>query len=89
MDDTLTHTLFTRFSTGRTPGKGDFNASKMFSLLEDPFGIWCFFHAPQEEAVVEINRYENLKVRTDRNALLSIPLCMKWQGLGAAIGTAV
>ncbi len=68
MDDTLTHTLFTRFSTGRTPGKGDFNASKMFSLLEDPFGIWCFFHAPQEEAVVEINRYENLKVRTDRNA---------------------
>ena len=23
------------------------------------------------------------------NALLSIPLCMKWEGLGAAIGTAV
>ena len=60
--------LFTTFSAGRTPGKSDFNASKMFSLLEDPFSIWCFFHAPAEEAVHETNRYENLKVRTDRNA---------------------
>lgn len=67
MDETLINTLFTRFSSGRTPDKTDFNASKMFSLLEDPFGIWCSFHAPQEEAVQELNRYENLKVRTDRN----------------------
>ena len=61
-------TLYNTLSAGRTPGKQDFNASKMFSLLEDPFGIWCFFHAPKEESVNEINRYENLKVRTDRNA---------------------
>ena len=40
----------------------------MFSLLEDPFGMWCVFHAPAEEAVAEQNRYENLKVRTDRRA---------------------
>lgn len=60
--------LYNTLSAGRTPGKQDFNASKMFSLLEDPFGIWCSFHAPKEEAVNEVNRYENLKVRTDRNA---------------------
>ena len=68
MDETLIDTLFSRFSAGRTPDKTDFNASKMFSLLEDPFGIWCTFHAPAEEAVNELNRYENLKVRTDRNS---------------------
>ncbi len=68
MQETLAQTLFTRFSAGRTPGKSDFNASKMFSLLEDPFGIWCHFHAPAEEAVPEQNRYENLKIRTDRSS---------------------
>ena len=67
MEDTLTNALFKRFSDGRTPDKADFNASKMFSLLEDPFGIWCSFHAPEGAAVNELNRYENLKVRTDRH----------------------
>lgn len=62
------NTLFTHFSAGRTPDKQDFNASKMFSLLEDPFSLWCAFFAPQEEAVYEQNRYENLKVRTDRSS---------------------
>ena len=68
MTDQELQTLFETFSEGRTPGKQDFNASKMFSLLEDPFSIWCSFHAPEEVAVYETNRYENLKVRTDRNA---------------------
>lgn len=63
----MLNSLFTTFSAGRTPDKQDFNASKMFSLLEDPFGIWCYYHAPREEAVTELNRYENMKVRTDRN----------------------
>ncbi|MGB2579220.1 uncharacterized protein AAIR98_001139 [Elusimicrobium simillimum] len=64
---TLAETLFNTFSAGRTPDeKQDFNASKMYSLLEDPFGMWCDYHAPAAEAVHEINRYENLKVRTDR-----------------------
>lgn len=68
MQETLAQTLFAKFSAGRTPDKSDFNASKMFSLLEDPFGIWCNFHAPAEEAVPEQNRYENLKIRTDRHS---------------------
>jgi len=67
MTDQELQILFDTFSAGRTPGKQDFNASKMFSLLEDPFSIWCAFHAPEEEAVYETNRYENLKIRTDRN----------------------
>lgn len=68
MQVTVADNLFARFSAGRTPDKTDFNASKMFSLLEDPFGIWCSFHAPANEAVPEQNRYENLKVRTDRHS---------------------
>lgn len=67
MTDTELQALFDTLSAGRTPGRGDFNASKMFSLLEDPFSIWCFFHAPKEAAVPEPNRYENLKIRTDRH----------------------
>lgn len=67
MENNLFDSLYQTFSAGRLPGKEDFNASKMFTLLEDPFSIWCSFHAPQEEAVSELNRYENLKVRTDRN----------------------
>ncbi len=59
--------LFNTLSDGRTPGKQDFNASRMFTLLEDPFSVWCAFHAPREEAVPEANRYENLKIRTDRH----------------------
>ncbi len=68
MEQNLADTLFDRFSAGRTPAKEDFNASKMFSLLEDPFGVWCSFHAPADQAVPETNRYENLKVRTDRHS---------------------
>ena len=68
MEDTLAGSLFARFSAGRTPDKSDFNASKMFSLLEDPFSIWCDFHAPKEEAVPEQNHYENLKIHTDRHS---------------------
>lgn len=67
MTDTELQALFDTLSAGRTPGREDFNASKMFSLLEDPFSIWCFFHAPKEAAVPEPNRYENLKIRTDRH----------------------
>ena len=66
-DNDLQH-LLAEFSGGREPEKQDFNASRMFSLLEDPFSVWCSFHAPAEEAVPETNRYENLKVRTDRRA---------------------
>ena len=66
MTENELQTLFNTLSAGHVPGKQDFNASRMFSLLEDPFSIWCVFHAPKEEAVPEPNRYENLKIRTDR-----------------------
>ena len=68
MNDSEVNQLVTTFSAGRIPNEQDFNASRMFTLLEDPFSIWCNFHAPKEEAVPESNRYENLKVRTDRSA---------------------
>lgn len=68
MSEDQLHQLFAEFSAGRTPDAQDFNASRMFTLLEDPFSIWCNFHAPAEEAVSETNRYENLKIRTDRHA---------------------
>lgn len=68
MTDTELEQIFTAFSAGRTPNEQDFNASRMYTLLEDPFSIWCHFHAPKEEAVAEYNRYENLKIRTDRSA---------------------
>lgn len=68
MNDTELDRLIATLSVGRTPEKQDFNASKMFSLLEDPFSIWCSFHAPAEAAVYEQNRYENLKIRTDRHS---------------------
>lgn len=58
--------LYNKFSAGRTPGKEDFNASKMYALLEDAYGMWCNYHAPQSEAVEEANRYENLRTKTDR-----------------------
>ncbi len=68
MTDLELSKLLDTFSAGRTPDKQDFNASRMFTLLEDPFSIWCNFHAPESEAVPETNRYENLKIRTDRSA---------------------
>ena len=68
MNDSEVSQLVATFSAGRIPDEQDFNASRMFTLLEDPFSIWCNFHAPKEEAVPESNRYENLKVRTDRSA---------------------
>jgi uncharacterized protein len=33
----------------------------MFLLLQDPFGMWCSYHAPKEAAVEEPNLYENLR----------------------------
>ncbi len=68
MTDSELQQIFTQFSAGREPSAQDFNASRMFTLLEEPFCIWCTFHAPQEEAVPESNRYENLKIRTDRSS---------------------
>lgn len=66
MIDTLE--LYKKFSAERAPDRCDLNASKMYALLEDAFGVWCSFHAPQSEAVEEINRYESFKLKTERTA---------------------
>ena len=67
MEDTsLAKQLFDKFSAGRIPCANDLPAGKMFQILEDPFGLWCHFHAPKEEAVEEPNLYENLRGKTDR-----------------------
>lgn len=58
--------LFNTFSAGRTPSSQDLPAGKMYQILEDPFGLWCHFHAPENEAVEEPNLYENLRGKTDR-----------------------
>ncbi len=62
----LAKQLFDNFSAGRTPGQEDLPAGKMYQILEDPFGLWCHFHAPKNEAVEEPNLYENLRGKTDR-----------------------
>jgi uncharacterized protein len=59
--------IFNKFSASRVPGKDDFHAGKMFLLLQDPFGMWCSYHAPAEEAVEEPNLYENMRGRADRS----------------------
>lgn len=59
--------IFNKFSAGRTPNQQDFNAGKFFLLLQDPFGLWCNYHAPKEEAVKENNLYEDLRSKTDRD----------------------
>jgi uncharacterized protein len=62
----ITEEIFYKMSAGRAPAAGDFHAGKMYLLLQDPFGLWCNYHAPQEEAVEEPNLYENMRGRTDR-----------------------
>ncbi len=63
----LVEDIFDKFSAGRTPSQQDFNAGKFFLLLQDPFGLWCNYHAPKEEAVKEDNLYEDLRSKTDRD----------------------
>jgi len=58
--------IFTKYSAGRIPSHEDFNAGRFFLLLQDPFGLWCNYHAPKEEAVKEDNLYEDLRSKTDR-----------------------
>lgn len=63
----LIEEVFNKFSAGRMPTQQDFNAGKFFLLLQDPFGLWCNYHAPKEAAVKEENLYEDLRSKTDRD----------------------
>ncbi len=60
----MTDELYTRFSAGRLPDHSiDLSASRIYTLLESPFTIWCGYHAPKEAADPEFNRYEQQRSR--------------------------
>ena len=40
--------------------KASLSASEIYKLMNDPFWIWCQFHAPKEKAVVVKDRYLDL-----------------------------
>lgn len=40
-----------------------FKPSMAYDLLHDPFKVWCEYHAPREEAVEEISRYDEIKMQ--------------------------
>jgi uncharacterized protein len=39
-----------------------FRPSTIYRLLNDPFGVWCDYHAPKEEAVEEVSKYEEMRM---------------------------
>lgn len=39
-----------------------FKPSVIYRLLNDPFGVWCDYHAPSDQAVDEISRYEQIRM---------------------------
>src|SRR3989304_680085 len=40
-----------------------FRPSLTYYLLEDPFWVWCEYHAPREEAVDETMRHDELRMQ--------------------------
>ena len=40
-----------------------FRPSLAYYLVNDPFWLWCEYHAPKAEAVDETTRYEELRMR--------------------------
>lgn len=40
-----------------------FRASDFYQLINDPFWIWCQLHGPKEEAVIEPNRHDELRIK--------------------------
>jgi len=46
----------------------DFGASRLYTLLESPFSLWCDYHAPRQELKDETNRYDKLRFRQSRSA---------------------
>ncbi|MFA6584536.1 MAG: hypothetical protein WCS77_09590, partial [Elusimicrobiaceae bacterium] len=71
---TLAQELFNTLSANRSPGPTDFRASKMFSLVQDPFGLWCDYHAPLELAFEENVRYDNARSAKDKSSKADIIL---------------
>ena len=40
-----------------------FRPSLSYYLLKDPFWVWCEYHAPKQEAVDEMTRYDELRMQ--------------------------
>ncbi len=40
-----------------------FHPSLAYQILQDPFWVWCQYHAPKTEAVDEISRYDEMRMR--------------------------
>jgi hypothetical protein len=40
-----------------------FRPSPSYYLLKDPLWLWCEHHAPKQEAVDEITRYDELRMQ--------------------------
>ncbi|NLO91946.1 MAG: hypothetical protein GX410_08175, partial [Elusimicrobia bacterium] len=53
-------------SDSRQPNdRTDFRSSRIYAVMEDPFTLWCSFHAPREQAVQENSTYEADKSRRE------------------------
>ncbi|MCX5783473.1 MAG: TM0106 family RecB-like putative nuclease [Elusimicrobia bacterium] len=60
-------TVYKKFSDNRLPSDSqDLRASKIYSLLQDEFGLWCFYNASRELAVSENGRYEQARSLRDK-----------------------
>ena len=54
-------TLITRATGNKEPSKLTvFPPSMVYELLNDPFKVWCDYHAPKAEAVDETSRYDEI-----------------------------
>ena len=66
MQHTL-ETIYNRFSAGRQPDdKTDLRASKIYTLMQDSFGLWCHYHVPADEYANENGRYDEARSMRDK-----------------------
>ena len=58
------HTFIERVTNGKEPDRNTmFRPSMIYDLLHDPFKVWCEYHAPKDQAVDEVSRYDEIKMR--------------------------
>jgi hypothetical protein len=56
--------LIQRATSGRKFNRHElFRPSPSYYLLKDPLWLWCGHHAPKQEAVDEITRYDELRMQ--------------------------
>ncbi|MFQ5960355.1 MAG: TM0106 family RecB-like putative nuclease [Candidatus Methylomirabilales bacterium] len=58
----LVEELIQRATSGQTMNRSVlFRPSFVYQVLQDPFWIWCEYHAPRSEAVDETRRYDEIR----------------------------